>query len=83
MSNEEQRGEHAKTLLEDYMIDEAFESIREEILSAWEHSDNTDVTARETAYISLKLLSRLRTYFESVVTTGEFVKSEKREARYN
>lgn len=83
MTTEEQRGEHAKTLLEDYMIDEAFESIREEILSAWEHSETDDLSARETAYISLKLLSRLRIYFESIVTTGEFAKSEKREARYN
>jgi hypothetical protein len=25
----------------------------------------------------------LRVYFESIVTTGEFAKTEKREARYN
>ena len=83
MTTEEQRGEHAKTLLEDYMIDEAFEAIRGEILSAWEHSEIDDLSARETAYISLKLLSRLRIYFENVVTTGEFKKAEKGEARYN
>jgi|TARA_Y100000296_G_scaffold1120_2_gene1175 hypothetical protein len=83
MTTEEQRGDHAKTLLEDYMLDEAFEAIRGEILSAWEHSDSSDASARETAYISLKLLSRLRIYFENVVTTGEFKKAEKGEARYN
>ena len=83
MTVEEQRGAHAKTLLEDYMFDEAFDAIREEILSAWEHSETDDMRARETAYISLKLLSRLRIYFESVVTTGEFAKAEKREAQYN
>ncbi len=72
--NDREKAEAAKRLIEDPLFDEAFQTLREELLIAWEHSGAQDQVERESAWIGLRILSRLRTHFESLITTGEMEK---------
>ena len=72
--NDDERAQHAKRILEDPVFVEAYDLLRDEILTTWEHSGAHDQTERETAWLALKILSRFRVHFESLVTTGEMSK---------
>jgi hypothetical protein len=69
--DEIRRGRHAQQLLEDDLFREAFRVIREEMLRAWEESPARDVEGRETLYLSLKMLERVRGYLQEVAATGQ------------
>ena len=73
MSNE-LREEHAKRLLEDPLFQEAFETLRQELLARWENSTTHEVDARESIWLGLALLKRIHAHIESIVTTGEIAK---------
>jgi|TARA_Y100000034_G_scaffold130997_2_gene190769 hypothetical protein len=68
----EQRERAAKRILEDPVFQEAWEALRQEFLDSWENSQTQDTEARENLWLGLKILSRLKTHFESILTTGEF-----------
>ena len=38
-----QREEHAKRLLNDELLQEAFDTLREDLMSRWSHSGSTDL----------------------------------------
>ena len=66
---------HAKNLLNDELFVEAFDVTRQELLNRWEHSNQDDVQARESIWLALQILSKLRIHIESVMTTDELAKS--------
>lgn len=75
--NEEQRAENAKRILEDPLVKEAFDTLRKEFLIGWEHSSIQDAESRETLWLGLKVLSRLHTHFESIISSGQMAKAQK------
>lgn len=66
-----QRANNAKRILDDELYQEAFNALRDEILGRWEHSLANEDSTRETLWLSLQLLERLRRHLESVITTGK------------
>ena len=72
--DQDQRGNAAARILDDKVFIEAWDLIRKEILIGWEHSSDQDIQTREELWLSLKLLSRLKSHFESIVTTGKMDK---------
>ena len=66
---------HAKNLLNDELFVEAFDVTRQELLNRWEHSNQDDVQARESIWLALQILSKLRIHIESVMTTDELAKA--------
>lgn len=72
--DQDQRGNAAARILDDKVFIEAWDLIRKEILIGWEHSSDQDIETREELWLSLKLLSRLKSHFESIVTTGKMNK---------
>ena len=72
--NERERAEAAKRLLEDPLFDESFQTLRDELLNGWEHSAAHEQVERESAWLGLKLLTRIRIHLESLITTGEMEK---------
>ena len=72
--DQDQRSNAAARILDDKVFIEAWDLIRKEILIGWEHSSDQDIQTREELWLSLKLLSRLKSHFESIVTTGKMNK---------
>lgn len=66
---------HARNLLNDELFVEAFDVTRQELLNRWEHSHSEDAQARESIWLALQILSRLRIHIESVMTTDELAKA--------
>jgi len=70
MSSTEARAEQAKRLLEDPMFKEAFESIRQEAITAWQQTSARDTEAREIAWLTVKVLGRIEGALQSAVDSG-------------
>lgn len=68
---ERDRGARARRILEDDLFRDACERMRAAILKTWEHSRPDDVTARERAYLELRLLAGIIGDITSVMKTGE------------
>jgi hypothetical protein len=68
--NEGERVGKAKNLLNDVLFNEAFEVLRKDLLSRWEASGSTEVEARESIWLAMRLLDRIHAHISSIVETG-------------
>ena len=71
---QELREEHARRLLNDKLFVEAFDTLAESIHTTWINSSVHDVDSREQAWLSLRLLERIKLHLTSIVETGEMAK---------
>jgi hypothetical protein len=71
------REEQARSLLNDKLYNEAFDQLAENLHNTWYNSSVNDVESREQAWLSLRLLERLRLHLTSIVETGEMAKKLK------
>jgi hypothetical protein len=71
-----QRGDRAKALLNNELLNEAFERLEAKIMEEWKGTDPEDRERREDAWRSLKLLQNLTSQFRRIVTTGEAASKE-------
>jgi len=71
------REEQARSLLNDKLYNEAFDQLAENLHNTWYNSSVNDVESREQAWLSLRLLERLRLHLTSIVETGEMAKKIK------
>ena len=67
---DEFREAHAKRLLEDELFTEAFDVLRKELMNRWEASGSTEVEARESIWLAMRLLDRVHNHITSIVETG-------------
>jgi hypothetical protein len=72
---DEQRARHANNLLQDELFIEAFEVLKEDLMSRWSHSGSTESEARESIWLAMRLLDRLEGHFKSIVETGQMAKA--------
>ena len=70
MSDAIQRAEHAKRLLDDDLVKEAFATIEREMTALWQGSPEADHEGRERIYRMLWSARRFRAFFEAVVENG-------------
>ena len=70
----ELRLRRAEALLNDELLNEAFETIKTELMDRWENSASNEADARESIWLGLQLLTRVKRHLESIVTTGEMLK---------
>tara|TARA_B110000438_G_scaffold175306_1_gene167552 strand:+ start:34 stop:279 length:246 start_codon:yes stop_codon:yes gene_type:complete len=70
MSNE-LREEHAKRLIKDPLFQESFVTLKDQLMNEWMHSQHLDVERRESLWLSVKLVDRLKAHFESIAETGK------------
>ena len=66
----EERERRAKALMSDPLFIESFETLKKELLGQWEHSGSTDIDARESIWLAIRLLDRIHGHIQSVVETG-------------
>ena len=73
----EQREQQANRLLNDPLYNEAFDLLAENIHNTWISTGIDEVEAREQAWLSLRLLERIRLHLTSIIETGEMAKKLK------
>ena len=68
------RLQRAQALVNDELLNEAFDTLRTELMDRWENSASTEVEARESIWLGLQLLARVRRHIHSIIETGEMAK---------
>ena len=68
MSDEFREG-RAKSLLENPLFKETFDVLRKDLMNRWEVSGSTELEARESIWLAMRLLDRLRVHLQSIVET--------------
>lgn len=71
MSDVDARAEQAKRLLADDVLQSAFDDVREAAIDVWRRTAAADVQQREIAWMTVKVLDRIRGELENVVTNGK------------
>ena len=70
----EERVRRAKYLLDDPLLKEAFDGLKEDLMNRWSHSGSTDLEARESIWLAMRLLDRIRSHLISIIETGQMNK---------
>ncbi len=71
---DEYREEKAKNLLSNELFNEAFDVLRKDLMNRWEASGSTELEARESIWLAMRLLDRLYGHITSIVETGHMNK---------
>ena len=72
---DDERARHANNILQHDLFKEAFDVLREDLMSRWSHSGSTESEARESIWLAMRLLDRLESHFKSIVETGKMAKA--------
>lgn len=72
MTNQERidRGYHAKRLLDDELLSEAFEEIEKDIFEEWKSTNVNAYEERTDMFLTLKCLERLKARLRAVLDDG-------------
>ena len=70
----ELRLQRAQALVNDDLLNEAFDTLRTEMMTRWENSGSSEVDARESLWLGLQLLARVQRHIHSIIETGEMAK---------
>ena len=71
---DEERERRAKGLLENPLFKEAFDVLREDLLNRWSNSGSTELEARESIWLAMRLLDRIEGHIKSIIETGHMNK---------
>ena len=74
----ELRLQRAQALINDELLTEAFDTLRTELMDRWENSASNEVEARESIWLGLQLLARVRRHLESILMTQELAKTREK-----
>jgi hypothetical protein len=64
------KGNHAKRLLEDEVLRDAFDSVERDIFEEWRTSDIMDYDVRSDLFLTLKCLERLKARLRAILDDG-------------
>jgi hypothetical protein len=64
------RGQRARALLDDPLVDEAFAAIERECLAEWRRAPARDVEGRERLWLMLKMAERFKAHFVNLIDSG-------------
>jgi len=70
----EERERRAQSLINDPLLNEAFDVLKEDLMNRWNHSGSTDLEARESIWLAMRLLDRIHGHINSIVETGHMAK---------
>ena len=68
------REEKAQRLLNDPLFIEAFEVLKKDLMVRWQHSGSTDLEARESIWLAMRLLDKIHGHVTSIIETGHMNK---------
>ena len=72
--SDERREEHAKRLLKDELLNEAFDVLKQDLMSRWDHSGSNELEARESIWLAMRLLDKIQLHIQSIIETGHMNK---------
>ena len=72
--NQEERERRAPNLINDPLFQESFEVLRKDLLNRWSASGSTELEARESIWLAMRLLDRIEGHIKSIVETGHMNK---------
>ena len=78
----EERERRAKVLINDPLLKEAFDTLKEDLMNRWNHSGSTDLEARESIWLAMRLLDRIHGHINSIVETGHMAKMMEKQHPY-
>jgi hypothetical protein len=65
-----EQGNHAKRLLEDEVLLDAFSRIEKDLFDEWKSSDLNEYEARTDMFLTLKCLERLKARLRAILDDG-------------
>ena len=65
----EERERRAQSLINDPLLKESFDVLKEDLMNRWNHSGSTDLQARESIWLAMRLLDRIHGHINSIVET--------------
>ena len=68
------REERAKSLLNNELFNESFDILRKDLMDRWSASGSSELEARESIWLAMRLLDRLHGHIKSIVETGHMNK---------
>ena len=80
--DQEQRERRAQSLIDDELLNEAFDALKEDLMSRWSNSGSTDLEARESIWLAMRLLDRIRSHLMSIIETGHMAKMMEKQHPY-
>jgi len=78
----EERERRARSLIDDPLLNEAFDTLKEDLMNRWNHSGSTDLEARESIWLAMRLLDRIHGHINSIVETGHMAKMMEKQHPY-
>ena len=68
------REERAKSLLNNELFNESFDILRKDLMDRWSASGSSELEARESIWLAMRLLDKLYGHIPSIVETGHMNK---------
>ena len=62
--------ERARSLLNNELFNESFEVLRKDLMDRWSASGSSELEARESIWLAMRLLDKLYGHIQSIVETG-------------
>ena len=78
----EERERRAQSLINDPLLNESFDVLKEDLMNRWNHSGSTDLEARESIWLAMRLLDRIHGHINSIVETGHMAKIMEKQHPY-
>ena len=78
----EERERRAQSLITDPLLKESFDVLKEDLMNRWNHSGSTDLEARESIWLAMRLLDRIHGHINSIVETGHMAKMMEKQHPY-
>ena len=68
---DDERARQANSLLQNELFIEAFDVLKQDLLNRWSNSGSTEVEARESIWLAMRLLDKIHAHIQSIVETGD------------
>jgi len=78
----EERERRANSLINDPLLNEAFDVLKEDLMNRWNHSGSTDLEARESIWLAMRLLDRIHGHINSIIESGHMAKMMEKQHPY-
>ena len=78
----EERERRAQSLINDPLLNEAFDVLKEDLMNRWNHSGSTDLQARESIWLAMRLLDRIHGHINSIIESGHMAKLMEKQHPY-
>ena len=78
----EERERRAQSLINAPLLNESFDVLKEDLMNRWNHSGSTDLEARESIWLAMRLLDRIHGHINSIVETGHMAKMMEKQHPY-